>query len=113
MPEVANAKATLSKVEHDRLTLTYDKLLQLTSGLKMEIAELFNPAPPRPEPSLPPPLPESIPLAGWPETPRYRPSAKPALSTSTARSRSVAAARMPEFIAPWCIMPGLIRAWTW
>src|SRR5437588_120361 len=39
------ALSTLSKVENGLMSLTYDKLLQLTSGLKMEIAELFNPAP--------------------------------------------------------------------
>jgi transcriptional regulator with XRE-family HTH domain/mannose-6-phosphate isomerase-like protein (cupin superfamily) len=38
------ALSTLSKVENNQMSLTYDKLLQLTTGLKMEIAELFNPA---------------------------------------------------------------------
>jgi transcriptional regulator with XRE-family HTH domain len=38
------ALSTLSKVENNQMSLTYDKLLQLTVGLKMEIAELFNPA---------------------------------------------------------------------
>src|SRR5450631_4280867 len=38
------ALSTLSKVENNQMSLTYDKLLQLTFGLKMEIAELFNPA---------------------------------------------------------------------
>ncbi|WFU44910.1 XRE family transcriptional regulator [Bradyrhizobium sp. CB82] len=38
------ALSTLSKVENGLMSLTYDKLLQLTAGLKMEIAELFNPA---------------------------------------------------------------------
>jgi transcriptional regulator with XRE-family HTH domain len=33
--------STLSKVEHDRLTLTYDKLLQVSEGLKIPLAELF------------------------------------------------------------------------
>ena len=33
--------STLSKVEHDRLTLTYDKLLQVSEGLKTPLAELF------------------------------------------------------------------------
>ncbi|MBR0937496.1 helix-turn-helix domain-containing protein [Bradyrhizobium jicamae] len=37
------ALSTLSKVENGLMSLTYDKLLQLTSGLQMEIAELFNP----------------------------------------------------------------------
>ena len=38
------ALSTLSKVENGLMSLTYDKLQQLTAGLKMEIAELFNPA---------------------------------------------------------------------
>lgn len=33
--------STLSKVEHDRLTLTYDKLLQLSERLNIPISELF------------------------------------------------------------------------
>lgn len=33
--------STLSKVEHDRLTLTYDKLLQLSERLNMRMSELF------------------------------------------------------------------------
>ena len=33
--------STLSKVEHDRLTLTYDKLLQLSERLNMRLSELF------------------------------------------------------------------------
>lgn len=33
--------STLSKVEHDRLTLTYDKLLQLAERLNMRLSELF------------------------------------------------------------------------
>ena len=33
--------STLSKVEHDRLTLTYDKLLQLSRRLNIRISELF------------------------------------------------------------------------
>jgi len=33
--------STLSKVEHDRLTLTYDKLLQLSQRLNMRMSELF------------------------------------------------------------------------
>ncbi|MGJ4944683.1 helix-turn-helix domain-containing protein [Bradyrhizobium sp. HKCCYLS1011] len=41
------ALSTLSKVENGLMSLTYDKLLQLTSGLKMDIAELFSPAAPR------------------------------------------------------------------
>jgi transcriptional regulator with XRE-family HTH domain len=33
--------STLSKVEHDRLTLTYDKLMQLSQRLRIRISELF------------------------------------------------------------------------
>ncbi len=33
--------STLSKVENDRLTLTYDKLLQVSEGLKIPLSELF------------------------------------------------------------------------
>lgn len=33
--------STLSKVEHDRLTLTYDKLLQLSQRLGIRISDLF------------------------------------------------------------------------
>jgi transcriptional regulator with XRE-family HTH domain len=33
--------STLSKVEHDRLTLTYDKLYQLSRRLDMRMSELF------------------------------------------------------------------------
>ena len=33
--------STLSKVENDRLTLTYDKLLQLSERLHVPIGELF------------------------------------------------------------------------
>ena len=33
--------STLSKVEHDRLTLTYDKLLQLSQKLHIRISDLF------------------------------------------------------------------------
>jgi transcriptional regulator with XRE-family HTH domain len=34
--------STLSKVEHDRLTLTYDKLVQLSEKLNIRIADLFT-----------------------------------------------------------------------
>ena len=34
--------STLSKVEHDRLTLTYDKLLQLSRRLNSRMSELFS-----------------------------------------------------------------------
>ena len=41
--------STLAKVEHDRLTLTYDKLQQLSQRLKMRMSELFaEPASPEP-----------------------------------------------------------------
>ena len=33
--------STLSKVEHDRLTLTYDKLLQISQRLGINVSELF------------------------------------------------------------------------
>lgn len=33
--------STLSKVEHDRLTLTYDKLLQVSQSLGLRMSELF------------------------------------------------------------------------
>jgi transcriptional regulator with XRE-family HTH domain len=33
--------STLSKVEHDRLTLTYDKLVQLSERLNIHVSELF------------------------------------------------------------------------
>jgi transcriptional regulator with XRE-family HTH domain len=42
--------STLSKVEHDRLTLTYDKLQQLSRRLGMRISELFA----EPEEDAPP-----------------------------------------------------------
>ncbi|MFP4004024.1 MAG: helix-turn-helix domain-containing protein [Alphaproteobacteria bacterium] len=38
--------STLSKVEHDRLTLTYDKLLQLSQNLGIPISDLFSEAEP-------------------------------------------------------------------
>ncbi|MGL4290589.1 MAG: helix-turn-helix domain-containing protein [Phreatobacter sp.] len=38
------ALSTLSKVENHQMSLTYDKLLQLSAGLGMEVAELFHPA---------------------------------------------------------------------
>lgn len=34
--------STLSKVEHDRLTLTYDKLLQVSQRLNMSLSELLS-----------------------------------------------------------------------
>ena len=41
--------STLSKIEHDRLTLTYDKLVQLSQKLDMRIADLFTGADPAAE----------------------------------------------------------------
>lgn len=37
------AISTLSKVENNQMSLTYDKLLQLAQGLKVDISELFTP----------------------------------------------------------------------
>jgi transcriptional regulator with XRE-family HTH domain len=34
-------RSTLAKVEHDRLTLSYDKLLQISQRLKIRMSELF------------------------------------------------------------------------
>ncbi|HZO23286.1 MAG TPA: XRE family transcriptional regulator [Steroidobacteraceae bacterium] len=34
---------TLSKVENDRLSLTYDKLIRLSEGVEIDIAQLFAP----------------------------------------------------------------------
>ncbi|MFC4725714.1 helix-turn-helix domain-containing protein [Glycocaulis abyssi] len=34
--------STLSKIEHDRLTLTYDKLLQLSQRLDIPLSDLFS-----------------------------------------------------------------------
>ncbi len=36
--------STLAKVEHDRLTLTYDKLLQLSQRLNLRMSDLFSDA---------------------------------------------------------------------
>ena len=36
------AVSTLSKVENNQMSLTYDKLLQLAQGMKVDIAELFG-----------------------------------------------------------------------
>ena len=41
--------STLSKIEHDRLTLTYDKLLQLSQRLGVRISDLFSEADPQVE----------------------------------------------------------------
>lgn len=44
--------STLSKVEHDRLTLTYDKLLQLSQRLNLRMSELFAEQDETPEPPV-------------------------------------------------------------
>ncbi len=44
--------STLSKVEHDRLTLTYDKLLRLSQRLNMRLSELFAEPGDTPEPAV-------------------------------------------------------------
>lgn len=44
--------STLSKVENDRLTLTYDKLLQLSEKLNLRMSELFAEAAPESEASV-------------------------------------------------------------
>lgn len=44
--------STLSKVEHDRLTLTYDKLLQLSQRLNIRMSELFAEPGDMPEPAV-------------------------------------------------------------
>lgn len=44
--------STLSKVEHDRLTLTYDKLLQLSQRLQLRMSELFAEQDDTPEPPV-------------------------------------------------------------
>ena len=44
--------STLSKVEHDRLTLSYDKLVQLSQKLDIRIADLFTEAAPVAESSV-------------------------------------------------------------
>jgi transcriptional regulator with XRE-family HTH domain len=41
--------STLAKVEHDRLTLTYDKLLQLSQRLNIRMSDLFSEADSSPE----------------------------------------------------------------
>lgn len=44
--------STLAKIEHDRLTLTYDKLLQLSQRLNIRISELFAESTDAPEPPV-------------------------------------------------------------
>lgn len=44
--------STLSKVEHDRLTLTYDKLLQISQRLGMRMSDLFAEANATAEPPI-------------------------------------------------------------
>jgi len=41
--------STIAKVEHDRLTLTYDKLLQLSQRLNLRMSDLFSEADATPE----------------------------------------------------------------
>ena len=41
--------STIAKVEHDRLTLTYDKLLQLSQRLNIRMSDLFSEADGSPE----------------------------------------------------------------
>ncbi|HOU21978.1 MAG TPA: XRE family transcriptional regulator, partial [Kiritimatiellia bacterium] len=35
--------STLSKVENDKMSLTYDKLVRISEGMEIDLAELFNP----------------------------------------------------------------------
>ncbi|HJW45583.1 MAG TPA: XRE family transcriptional regulator [Lysobacter sp.] len=44
--------STLSKVEHDRLSLTYDKLLQISQRLNLRMSELFAEDDAVPEPAI-------------------------------------------------------------
>jgi transcriptional regulator with XRE-family HTH domain len=44
--------STLSKVEHDRLSLTYDKLLQISQRLNIRMSELFAEEDSVPEPAV-------------------------------------------------------------
>lgn len=44
--------STLSKVEHDRLSLTYDKLLQISQRLNLRMSELFAEESAAPEPAV-------------------------------------------------------------
>ena len=44
--------STLAKVEHDRLTLSYDKLQQLSERLKIRMADLFAEPTEGPEPAV-------------------------------------------------------------
>ena len=44
--------STLSKIEHDRLTLSYDKLLQLSERLNIRISELFAEPSDVPDPAV-------------------------------------------------------------
>lgn len=44
--------STLSKVEHDRLSLSYDKLLQLSQRLGLRMSELFAEEDPAPGPAV-------------------------------------------------------------
>jgi len=44
--------STLSKVEHDRLSLNYDKLLQISQRLNLRMSELFAEETAAPEPAI-------------------------------------------------------------
>ncbi len=44
--------STLAKVEHDRLTLTYDKLQQISQRLNLRMSELFSEADAAGEPQV-------------------------------------------------------------
>jgi transcriptional regulator with XRE-family HTH domain len=46
------AVSTISKVENGRMSLTYDRLLQLTKGLSLDLADLFGATPLRQAPHL-------------------------------------------------------------
>ena len=41
------AVSTLSKVENGQLSLTYNKLVQLSEGLEIDISTFFDPVPAR------------------------------------------------------------------
>ena len=53
--------STLAKVEHDRLTLTYDKLLQLSQRLNIRMSDLFSEA----DAAAKRPSPPAARSAGW------------------------------------------------
>src|ERR1700722_15086719 len=41
--------STLSKIENDRVSLTYDKLTRISAGLEVDFSSLFGAAEPQPE----------------------------------------------------------------